>query len=54
MLQEGTKGNFKKEAEALYKAGYATNPNYPHDLVIVGKGPTMRASIEYARKRKNG
>lgn len=51
VFQEGTRGNFLKEAKALLNATYATNPNYVQDLANVSKGSTMRAAIERARKK---
>lgn len=48
LFDEGTKGNMEKEANALQKAGYATDPHYAATMAKVAHGPTMRAGIALA------
>jgi len=50
LFTPGVKGVFSKEAQALQRAGYATDPKYAQNLINVGSGPTMRKSIAYASK----
>lgn len=45
------KGHLEKEAEAIAKAGYATDSNYAEKLVKIGKGPSLRAGIDLAEGR---
>jgi hypothetical protein len=45
LFEEGTLGNFEKEAAALQKAGYATDPRYAQNLVRVFHGATMRSGV---------
>lgn len=47
----GVKGNLEKEAHALQKAGYATNPDYANDMIKLAHGPTMAAGIALAEGR---
>ena len=47
----GVKGNLEKEAHALQKAGYATNPGYASDMIELAHGPTMAAGIALAEGR---
>jgi flagellum-specific peptidoglycan hydrolase FlgJ len=47
----GVKGNLEKEAHALQKAGYATNPVYASDMIELARGPTMAAGIALAEGR---
>jgi hypothetical protein len=49
MFDEGTKGDLRKEAAALQKAGYATDPHYADKLVTLFNGPTMQAALKYAQ-----
>lgn len=51
LFDEGTKGNFVKEATALQKAGYATDPNYARQLEAVYNGPTMQRAIHQAQQQ---
>jgi len=44
----GTKGDLEKEATALQKAGYATDPEYAKQLAAVYHGPTMQRAIKAA------
>lgn len=48
LFDEATKGDFAKEAAALQKAGYATDPNYAVQLEAVYKSPTMQRAIRRA------
>jgi len=50
LFDEGTKGHVDKEAAALQKAGYATDPNYAKQLVAVANSPTMRQAIQHAQQ----
>ncbi|UZW63080.1 XVIPCD domain-containing protein [Lysobacter enzymogenes] len=51
LFEEGTLGNLEKEAKALQKAGYATDPHYAEQLAKVFNGPTMRRGIALAESR---
>lgn len=51
LYDPGTKGNLEKEAEALQRAGYATDKTYAAKLVATGHGPTLRAGIDLAEGR---
>ncbi|MDM0040270.1 glucosaminidase domain-containing protein [Variovorax sp. J22G21] len=44
----GTKGNLEKEATALQKAGYATDPEYAKQLAAVYHSPTMQRAVKAA------
>ncbi|MGH8082812.1 MAG: XVIPCD domain-containing protein [Lysobacter sp.] len=54
LFEEGTLGNLEKEAKALQKAGYATDPGYAKQLGEVFNGPTMRRGIALANGRDHG
>lgn len=54
LFDEGTKGDFLKEAAALQKAGYATDPLYAKHLIAVYNGPTMQHAIKLAQSREDG
>ncbi|MGO4775444.1 glycoside hydrolase family 73 protein, partial [Lysobacter sp. 2RAB21] len=54
LFDEGTLGNLEKEAKALQKAGYATDPGYAKQLGEVFNGPTMRRGIALANGRDHG
>ena len=54
LFDEGTKGDFTKEAAALQKAGYATDPLYAAHLIAVYNGPTMQHAIRMAQARADG
>lgn len=54
LFDEGVAGNFEAEAQALQRAGYATDPRYASQLVEVFNGPTMRRALELAREREAG
>lgn len=49
LFDEGTKGHLEKEAAALQKAGYATDPNYAKQLIAVANSPVMQRAIEHAQ-----
>lgn len=51
MFSDGTKGDLRKEATALQKAGYATDPHYADKLVTLFNGRTMQAAIKDAQKQ---
>lgn len=51
MYDPEVKGNLEKEAHALQKAGYATNPDYASDMIELAHGPTMAAGIALAEGR---
>lgn len=42
IFQEGTKGDFHKEAQELQKAGYATDPRYAENLAGIFNGRTIK------------
>lgn len=48
LYDEGVKGNLEKEAAAIQKAGYATDPDYAASIIARAHGPTMRAGIALA------
>lgn len=51
LFENNIKGNLEKEAFVLQKAHYAgNNRNYAESLIKVANGPTMKKSLEYARK----
>ena len=52
LFDEGTKGNLEKEATALQKAGYATDPNYAKQLVAVYHSPTMQHGIQQVQEQQ--
>lgn len=52
LFDEGVRGNLEAEAQALQRAGYATDPRYADQLVEVFNGPTMRRALELARERE--
>lgn len=49
LFDEGTRGNLEKEAAALQRAGYATDPHYAEGLVRVFNSPKMQHAINEAR-----
>lgn len=49
LFDEGTKGNLEKEAAALQRAGYATDPHYAEGLGRVFNSPTMQHAIKEAQ-----
>jgi len=51
LFDEGTKGDFAKEAAALQKAGYATDPLYARHLMAVYHSPTMQEAIRQVLSR---
>jgi peptidoglycan hydrolase-like protein with peptidoglycan-binding domain len=51
LFDAGTKGNLEKEAAALQKAGYATDPNYAKQLVAVYNGSTMQHAVQHAQEQ---
>ena len=53
LFDEGTRGNLEKEAAALQKAGYATDPNYAKQLAAVYNSPTMQHAIQKVREQTN-
>jgi peptidoglycan hydrolase-like protein with peptidoglycan-binding domain len=48
LFDKGTLGNLEKEADALQKAGYATDPEYAQKMREIYSGRTMRHGIELA------
>ena len=54
LFDEGTKGDFAKEAAALQKAGYATDPLYAAHLIAVYNGPTMQRAIRLTQAQADG
>jgi flagellum-specific peptidoglycan hydrolase FlgJ len=51
LFDPDVKGNLEKEAEALQKAGYATDKHYAAAIIGTARGPTMRAGIAIAEGR---
>ena len=54
LFDEGAKGDLAREAAALQKAGYATDPLYAMHLIAVYSGPTMQHAIRLAQARADG
>lgn len=54
LFDEGTRGNLEREAEALQRAGYATDPQYVRQLAAIFEGPTMQRGIRLAEDRARG
>lgn len=54
LFDADTKGNLEKEAAALQKAGYATDPNYATSLKTVFDGKTMQRAVKEAQKQGCG
>lgn len=52
LFDKGTLGNLQKEADALQKAGYATDEDYAQKLAGIFNGPTMRRSIALATAKE--
>ena len=50
LFDPGTKGNLEKEANALQKAGYATDPKYAEQLAAVYSGSTMQRAVKQAQE----
>ena len=50
LFQDGTRGDLRGEAEALQRAGYATDPRYADKLIEVFSGHTMRNGIALGRE----
>lgn len=48
LFQQGTLGNFEREAITLQTSGYATDPKYATNLISVFGGKTMQSSIDQA------
>lgn len=46
LFDKDTKGNLEKEAAALQRAGYATDPHYAESLARVFNSPTMQHAIK--------
>lgn len=51
LFDDGTKGDFAKEAAALQEAGYATDPLYARHLIGVYYSPTMQKAIGHTLSR---
>jgi hypothetical protein len=54
LFDEGTRGNFAREAAALQRAGYATDPDYAAKLVEVYNGPSMQRAVRLAQMQADG
>ncbi|WP_144161577.1 glucosaminidase domain-containing protein [Paraburkholderia sp. BCC1885] len=50
LYHDGVKGNLAGEANALQKAGYASDGDYAKALTTVFNGPTMQRAIAMAKK----
>lgn len=46
LFEQGTLGDFEKEADVLQRAGYATDPSYATSLSKVYNGPTMQGILK--------
>lgn len=51
LFDDGVKGDLRREAGALQRAGYATDPEYASNLVRVFHGRTMQSAIAHAEGR---
>jgi cell wall-associated NlpC family hydrolase len=49
-FDRGVRGDPEREAGALQRAGYATDPEYADKMIRVFNGPTMQSAIRYARE----
>lgn len=52
LFDNGTKGNLRKEADALQKGHYATDPHYADHMAHVFEGPTMTRALKEAQARE--
>ncbi len=52
LFEDGTRGDLRREAEALQRGGYATDPLYADKLVEVFGGRTMRNGIALGREQE--
>lgn len=52
LFDEGVRGNLEAEAQALQRAGYATDPQYAQQLAQVFNGPTMQRALALAREQE--
>ncbi len=52
LFDEGVRGNLEAEAQALQRAGHATDSRYAEQLLEVFDGPAMRRALELARERE--
>lgn len=53
LFADGVRGNLVKEAQALQRGHYATDPEYADNLVRVFHGRTMQSALAYARAHAN-
>jgi DNA-binding phage protein len=51
LFDEETRGSLAKEADALQKGGYATDPNYAKQLAAVYNSPIMQRAIQHAQEK---
>ena len=49
LFQKDAKGDLDKQAQALQKAGFATDPNYAKNIINVFNGPEMQRAIKEAQ-----
>ena len=52
IFNPGVAGDLEKEAFALQKAGYATDPGYARKIIAVFKSPLMQRAIKDAQERE--
>lgn len=52
LFDEGTKGSLEKEAAALQRAGYATDPHYSESLMRVFRSATMQRAVKEAQSKE--
>ncbi len=52
LFNDGILGSIEKEAAALQKAGYATDPHYAQSLVSVFNGRTMQNALKLAQAQQ--
>ena len=51
LLHPDTLGDYEREAQALQRAGYATDPHYASKLIRIVEGPTMQRALAHAQKQ---
>ena len=50
LFDEGVRGDVRREARALQRAGYATDSRYAEQLIAVANGPTMARGLQLAAR----
>lgn len=50
LFKSDTLGDYEHEAQALQRAGYATDPHYASKLIRIVEGPTMQRALTHAQQ----